>query len=398
MRSTLQIRPTRGTLLPYLAACLLMFGVTKTAFASPTSHRGPEVTAEQYTTAHIALARPLDGPAIKTLFIIPRAASRDAYELMQRISLDATVFETPFGGTGRWQLGDRSMFGWERKKYAANLLYDEQHAKLQKILEQQDFDLIVLGNFSLGSLPLDLTYALLKRVTEGAGLVVANAPISGSDRMLRDLLTRERWPDGVKSLGPLPIGDHLIEAINGEGGAINEKFGGYKVWNIDARDDGLTPIDALTYTKPYDIDGDIKTYRVKSGRMVHLAWEGEGQPWRDTTQRPGLVPGIRVNLANAHDDDLYYAAVAKACMWAAGREPRNRLTSVEVDKSNPLGEPIEVGVTMTSEDSADVTIRAELFDALTGQPLALREQKAAVSTGPPHEATLRFDPVVPGRA
>ena len=328
----------------------------------------PYVAGGQYVTPHIRWAKPLEGGPIKALVIVPRTGARDVWELAQRLSLDHTVFHVRRYN----RIGHRDVFGTQRVKYHDDLLYDEQLAKLDAIIEKGRFDLFVLANVAWSSLPMQIVYKIVERVANGAGVVLTNAYISRnpSDPMLNRLLRLQRAGDAMALFGPIPYAG-FEEAEAGDKLCGYQRFKAFKqsIWQAIPRDD-LTPVSALDRAQPYDLQGALKAYRINKGRFAYLAFPGEGARWQTYSCRPSLIPGIRVNMRNLWHHDYYYALTAKAFLWAAGRTPKARIVSVEPQGgAQPIGARVAVSVTCEATDpSCPVAGRLEVEtrDAITG--------------------------------
>jgi len=205
------------------------------------------------TPTPVAWGLPLEGGPIRVLFIAPQPTTRDAIELAQRLELKYKLVPLSNGDD----------------------LDAETTALLREHLADK-LDVIVLGNFEIGILPDDIIEAIIHKVENGAGLLLAHH--------------HENIPTRLKTFL-----------------------------------DGLTPAPSETVTRGIGASltaewasglGFVKTSQYKQGRVVELNYVG-GRPFSHF-----LIPALSDPLHARQDYfDTYLSLAARAVRWLANREP-----------------------------------------------------------------------------
>lgn len=139
----------------FLLFCL---GVACCAFGRHDGKYLHDITTE-HRTPHLNWG----GPVLKTLFIVPRTGAREVVELVQRMPMDYTPYVT-----------------YNHTVAAVENMYDAAiqgtsiYEKKQELLEKlnNDYDLIVIGNFPFTALPEEAQYRMLMKVMNGTGLLL----------------------------------------------------------------------------------------------------------------------------------------------------------------------------------------------------------------------------------
>jgi hypothetical protein len=301
----------------------------------------PYVKDNQYVTPHIKWAKPLSGGAIKTLVIAPINGERDAWELAQRMSLDFDLFQITMSG--------RSTFGDYGGSFWTRLFYDEQQQKLDKILNENQYDLFILANVSLNCIPPEQLYKILKQITEGKGLVLANQNLGSP--LLDKLMKKDLVGDGMELFQPIPYSGFVS---------------GIKLGKIPK---DFSPVKTIDETIPYELKGKLKCYQVKKGRYVHLAYPFKSASWGAFAARPSLIPGFPVNIKNIRHSDYYYALTSKACLWATKRIAPVKIVSISTDKPEiDAGTKTKIIVKLKSQINKNFQgkLLTEIRDAVSG--------------------------------
>ncbi len=148
----------------YVTAFLLLAGVCRAVRTVPYEPEFYEVS-DAVVTPHISWAKPLSGKPVRALLIAPWFCHRETVELEQRLELDATPMMT----TTRRALGYevQRVRSWA---YVTGLFRNEREQDLLRKLES-DYDVYVIGS-DWKALPLQARYEILKRVKNGAGLLI----------------------------------------------------------------------------------------------------------------------------------------------------------------------------------------------------------------------------------
>ncbi len=220
--------------------------------------------------------RPLDGGPIRTVFIVPRFAATDAVSLGERIELDSCIapvwrshhFAEPAGA------------GW----HVPAATQAETERRMLEALRGSP-DLIVVANIDLRILPDTVIATLLRRIRDGAGLVLAHC-----------------------RPGKPPAFRVFLDAVE-PAESLSEDFWGHPEDYMIEWPGGL---------------GAIRAGTAGASRVVEFQFP---QPY---PAHHSLTPSLGDKLfAEAEYLDSYYSIVAKAMRWAAHREPRVRIAATE---------------------------------------------------------------------
>ena len=120
-----------------------------------------------YVTPHTPWGKPLAGGKVRAFFIAPTHAAREVTELAQRLDIEVGG-ETAIDCNS---LGDPGIYGPYPGMVEGTSQEEKKWAVLEKL--QKPYDVYVLANFPLAKLPVQIQYEILRRVKEGAGLVLA---------------------------------------------------------------------------------------------------------------------------------------------------------------------------------------------------------------------------------
>lgn len=347
---------TRSRYLGLIAGLLCILPVS-----APGSE--PGVVDGTFVVPHVAWAKPLAGGAIKTLAIVPVNGARNLWDLADALELDLTVLKV---NDAAGAFGSQRVFGMSTVRFSG-IRMEDNLARARTLLAQ-DYELIVLANVAMSSLPPEIAYQISRQVVNGAGLVMTNAQIG--DPMLESLYTRRRvGDDALDLLGSLPV-DGLDAGV---------------AWTEDQ-----IPVSVLGAVKPYPLRRLFRAYRAGQGRFISLPFPFDGVSWGAYASVPALIPGIRVNMANRWQEDYHYALVAKACLWAASRNADARIASILPQGGTPgAGQRPEVEVVVEGRNGFSGSLRYELRDAITHQVVANGQHEVRLASKP---HLLRFTP------
>jgi len=281
----------------------------------------------ELATPCVPFAQPYAQGPLKVLFLAPRTfCAREIVELWQRFDLEfeAVTFahSSALAATDVWE--NAVLGGTPEEKLA------ELRTKLEK-----PYDAIVLGNVAFDAIPIECQYTILRRVSEGTGLLLAynlgsrlNLWKKPAQEGREDLLTGVPWS-----------GLDLVQTPEFQ------------------REVGVSTPESL----PEKLVG---TYHFHQGRIVTLNWPGGGSTWYGGSS---LTPREMWSLHWDANYDHYLALVAQALLWAAPRKaPRVIWTSfppdgAEMARAQLPGEPWRVGLRTPEEAMAGelrITIRS----------------------------------------
>ncbi|HVO09388.1 MAG TPA: alpha-amylase family protein [Vicinamibacteria bacterium] len=302
--------------------------------APPPRTRNDIRYSTEVVTPHVPWATQLPGGPIKGFFIPTVAHGRDMVELMQRLALlPTTVTIDPNWDVNCWGLGD--FYGHEergdRDDFRTVYGYVEE-----EITSGKPFEVIVLPGLNGWSrLTRPSRDAILRRVSEGAGLVLVH-PFVGD-------------VEGHPFLGDEKAGDRRIWEVSPLVGVADDRVNerGYPEPNRDAIAQGRWEVAKSHFiTDGFDLSlipsgasgGRFYTYQPKGevlvqaaghpvvavrsygkGRVVGLAWVGEGFV-------PEPVDPVETRTTWSYWE-YENALLARAVLWAAGRESEVRLVS-----------------------------------------------------------------------
>lgn len=246
-----------------------------------------------YETPHTKWAKPLAQGPVRVFFIAPTHAAREITELAQRLDMQAGG-ETAIDFR---HLGDPGTYGPYPGMIEGTSPQEKESALIQKLA--QPYDVYVLGNFPLANLPVRLQYEMLRRVKEGAGLVLVYK------READERLWRHPLPEATDILSEIPLAGLSF---------YKEK------------------ISALAQ-EPSQL---VRGFRLGEGRVVQIDY-GVQFP---TGFAGGfcLTPPEPYTYYSLTEYDYHQSLVAKAILWAAKRPPLVRFAGLPLNgwhKSDP---------------------------------------------------------------
>ena len=283
-------------LAPLLLLCELAFA-ERVAWPPVTDSPNPEVV-----TPHIPWARPYPGKPLRALVIGDFRSQRFCIELVQRLSVDCVPFHCP-GGAYEVGLG-----GTEALKTLRGQL-------------QQPFDLVICPGNLIGLFPPDLIELLLRRISDGVGLVYL-WPADKPHRLLSELGQAAKAPTD-----PGAAADPLEDAEpDAEEDAPLDLEDGHPVWERA----GLQYLTAgFPLSRLNGLESSVTRDGEKPRPPVTVHRSGKGRAvliGRPGAARPGAP---RLPVPDGHSDllhEYFMSLVVKAALWVSGREPRIRFT------------------------------------------------------------------------
>ena len=248
-------------------------------------------------TPHVAWAKPLEGDALRIFCSWGElAANRMVNEIMERVDARVDTVTMASGEGIGWGLGGLL--------YGARVQRDIDEGMKGYLGGDRPYDVIVLGGLSFPNHIGDaIGLRILERVRNGAGLVFGG--ISGMPKSFAEAIPVKRaFGNGQEKWSLKPAGYHPLTA-------------------------GL-PIDQMAA-------GITKYIGVRPEAQV-LAIAGTDGTGTNATENPAIVTatlgkGRIVVLGGLPDGEEGQALMAKAILWAAGREPALRITALKTDKA-----------------------------------------------------------------
>ena len=289
-----------------------------------------------YVTPHIRWAKPLAGGSVRALVIAKRWAHRETVELAQRLSLDYAAIMT---------LEDPDHFVPTKDDFR-NIVGcnpEEFRAEFEKKLAG-DYDVILLGNFKWKVLPADIEEKIVSKLEQGTGLVLVVPPDSTNER-LDKILSRPRVAEAEQAIQlavPVAHVPGLAEAIGDREGPL-----------VQCVRYGAGNVVVLRYAKSM-YEGDYSSF---------------GMTPRPTNKV--VVPALAF--------DYYQSLVARAVVWAAGKQSQVRIGGVGI-RTTPVSaeqfaaEPLEIQIKNLSETNVSAAVE------VVARPWSGEEEQAVGQT------------------
>lgn len=322
-------------------SCTLYFDHVRTWEYQPElseRNRMDIVYSDSVTSPHVPWQRPDDSGPVRGLFVPRGGSGRVMVELMQRFELQpTTVTFEPSLGLHRWAFGDfygTRALGYDHVTTKFSVAYTYITSELEG---DRHFDVIVLPNLrTWNDMPPELRRALLKRVSEGCGLVMFQ-PVSGGEAPDLAELSPLAGEARLEFYSPRPV-DHPEErpaglTVGGSWTATdpgNSIVRGVPLELIPAADirhvryglrDGAT---ALIRAENGDPVLAVGTYG--KGRVAAFAWEDQG-----------MFPRVADPLEDKNGLPYWeyvYALIGRSVRWAAGRDtPGAGLSGLGIERA-----------------------------------------------------------------
>ena len=279
----------------HVAACLLLWVVVA---GLPAALAQRDLGAEynepslEVVTPHLKWATALPKGPLRVLSLGQPAHQRDAIELAQRFPLRLS-----------WLTTERFGFGYQPGNTITSVKGASEAERLARFrtLIAQECDVIVPdGQFLFEVFPDEVTYKILRKVREGAGLVIfTHYPRTGDAAPVPVTRRRAEIDRILYGKGrPLEDAAHFLSA--------GVPFGGLTAWSVIP--------DAKAF------EGKMVRREYGKGRILILTdlfpATGSAKPSRFCS--PNTFEG---EYAEFHEREYYYAFAMKALLWAARREP-----------------------------------------------------------------------------
>ncbi|MGH9432566.1 MAG: hypothetical protein ACRD3T_13575, partial [Terriglobia bacterium] len=360
-----------------LAGVILGFKVQRIA-AGPGSAATPRIDAPftlAVQTPHIAWGLPSPESPIHALAVPSVSEGRTLVELAERFPLtyDTVMIDSAWD-VNTWTVGRGE--NYEARNY--QLLYKYL---AQDLTSNTHYDVIVLpALFGWNRLPQAVRDAILKRVEEGAGLVLIH-PTTGipapddpkTTRPMNDFAPDYAVSPGGKLWEVSPLVDVLSDRLDDHG-------------YLQVRPDAVTAgpwksvhQSFITDNVPFDsFPADyLKHYTYHAGKDSTVLVEGaNGEPIVATKMygkgrvvalgylNHGLSPVIGWKFLGKQNDhwwEYFYSLLDRSVIWAAHREPRMTLLPMRMESGKKRGERVLVALrNSASVRSAELT--ADVID------------------------------------
>lgn len=311
-----------------MVICLFAFWpAPRLAEARPSRFHGPKIHPGQYmevrpdvVTPHEAWGKPLAGGPIKVLVALPRICQRETIELFQRLDIKYRAFfihpdmrKPPPKEFGHGFKGfDRAdLIEWFNEELARNP------------------DVIIIGGWYWRVIPDEIRKPLLARVKAGAGLILTSYNKQGHDSPdLNKILA-----DGRSRMGAR----FILRGVPVE--RFPEFYG-----------PGIEPGSPL-----------VKAASLRRGRVVLFRYADLREP---DHMRIGLTPGnSRTTVATAMHYDYFWSPMARAVVWAAGRQSKQQIMYAEapvIDLDRERPDKIVVPLQVAAGTTKGLTVRVRI--------------------------------------
>lgn len=251
-----------------------------------------------YVTPHVRWANPYYKGKVKVLVLAPTWSQRETIELAQRLSLDFTPWMTAtfHEVISPPDISDIGFF--QPPSFLVYNLLDEYINK--------DYDAIIVGKLDWGMLPSNQRFKLLKKISDGTGLIYINPP---EHKELTAVFNGENIPEGT---------DFIAKGI---------------------------PLSFLPRFKEIKSENLVKTLLFGKGRVVILnyqesplkkeKWNQAASPcltpvWDCTDPKEGFLPLEGLPEVELVPYEYYQALLAKAVLWAGNKQPNIQIKLIDL--------------------------------------------------------------------
>lgn len=259
-------------------------------------------------TPHTKWAKPLKGGPIRVLAVPTVSEGRTLIELAQRLSLDlTTVSIDPSWDVNKWTMSFGKDYGARAERGDLDLIYSYLEAELSG---PKHFDVILLPvNHGWNRFTPKTREALLRRVNEGAGLVLIR-PMDSELSPLRPV-----------SMGE-PVGDSaVVEPGKPEKGIWTKGGSHYITESIPLESFPFEYLENYRYASSPDAQvlaanqsgTPVIAIRTQGkGRVIAFGYHNAGISW--------LIPQSAKGFVAPEQWEGFYALLARSLIFAAGRE------------------------------------------------------------------------------
>ena len=343
-----------------LAACCIWI-TARSVSSAADGQAGPEKRIDapftlDVKTPHVAWAQPWGGNPVHALVVPSVSEGRTLVELAERfpITYDTVMIDTAWD-VNTWTVGTGK--DYEARNYKLTYQYLSED-----LASSAHYDVIVLPSlFGWNRLPQGARDAILKRVQEGAGLVLIHPttgiPAPGAppvEQAMNIHAPEVAVAPGGKLWEVSPLVDCLSDQLDSSGHLHvlpNAVSGG--AWKAVAES-------FITDNVPFDSfpAEDLKHYKYRLGPGSKLLVEGpEGEPIVATKMfgkgrvvalgyvNHGLSPDIDWNFLGKQDDhwwEYFYSLLGRSIMWAGGEDPQVHLLPLRVENRAAGGKSLTV--------------------------------------------------------
>lgn len=287
-----------------LGSCIKSFGAEgdpggKYPFGLNENHPYGILTGA-YETPHVKWAKPYAGGEIRALVMAPTWSQRETVELAQRLSFDYTV----------WMAEAFSKPVMPKASDQAFLFFQPPARLVDRLLREcllKKYDVIVVGKLNWEALPAKQRFELLKKVSEGTGLVYINPPEGNEE--LKLVFSREAAPEGVNFIcSGVPFS--FLPRLRDK---PTEKI-------IRAGLFGKGRVVALDY-------GEKAPDEISSAAA---GWPALTPQWDLSDSKEGYMPPDKCPEIEFVPYEYYQSLVARAVLWASGKSPEARLSEISL--------------------------------------------------------------------
>ena len=288
-----------------------------------SEYRGPKSfvwkMSHEWVSPHREWSKPTPGGKVRVLFLMPRLFKRAIVEIAQRLDMEYAFVPLLTAMTEGAKKG--------RETQARYTMSGETAEELQRLVGKP-WDLIVVGNLSIqgtgyyrtfcwADVPLHLKRFVRDKVEAGCGL----AFLSGGSAAHRRIGVNPSWPIASSS----------------EAAELDFQF---------------------PFAKP-----SLSLRRLGKGRLLFLnsplpfmnVWDPGGRG-----KAKGFVePGVEVSRVVFPTEEYRYAALTKALLWAAGREPAVQIAKLRAAPGAPQS---SVEVTLAGKTEGDLAVEIAVRD------------------------------------
>lgn len=299
-------------------------------------------------TPHVAWARPWGGKKVHALVVPSVSEGRTLVELAERfpISYETVMIDNAWD-VNTWTVGTGKNYEARTYKLVYKYLAED-------LASSAHYDVIVLpALFGWNRLPQDVRDGILKRVQDGAGLVLIHPttgiPAPGELKVNPPLNVHA--PDfavapGGKLWEVSPLIDCLSDHLDGSGKLhILPRAVATGAWESAGQSFITNNVPVETFPGDY-----LKHYQYHLGPDSTLLVKGpEGEPIVATKMygkgrvvalgyaNHGLSPNIDWNFLGKQNDhwwEYFYSLLGRSIMWAGGQQPQIHLLPMRVEVPN----------------------------------------------------------------
>ncbi len=289
---------------------------------------------------HIPWARPSATGKLKALMLLQHTNIPEVSQLAQRLDMDFVVPYLLYPGSHKgaspiYKLGDY---------FAATNIRDIED-NLEKALKQ-DYDLIMIGGLPWDYFKTEFQDSILAKVRQGCGLVYVGL------RQENEMFPALQAYSGLKNAIPKKESEHFLTQ-----GVPFEFLPAEPIHQFRAQSGTLASAGAAPYLS-------IGNYG--KGRVLALTYEALFGRFKSAA---GLTPNLPDSYENrAVPFEIYYAMLAKAAQFAAGKTPTTLFEKCDLSEKNGK---LEISLQLNNHSAAQSTWELTLRDRY----MQVRQQK-----------------------